>query len=123
MNNPYGSGTADWWYSGQKADLWCEYKYIPKLPARNTTLIRIPELFSELQLDWLSERRQEGRNVCAIVGCPLGGVVFVDSAWERNLLPDTFRGFVLTRDKLALWIVSKTVPGTRAHVETVICRS
>ena len=26
MNNPYRGGTADWWYSGRRADLWCEYK-------------------------------------------------------------------------------------------------
>ena len=35
-NNPYNGGIADVWYSGSKADLWIEYKFV-KLPARDTT--------------------------------------------------------------------------------------
>lgn len=41
MNNPYSSGTPDVYYSGMKADLWIEYKFIPRIPAHDTTEIKI----------------------------------------------------------------------------------
>lgn len=73
MNNPYRGGTADVWYSGVLGDLWVEYKFLPKLPRRG---LIIPDL-SELQKRWIHNRRNEGRRVHVIVGCPAGGVWFL----------------------------------------------
>lgn len=107
MNNPYSSGTADWWYSGNKADLWCEYKYLPKLPVRANIL---PEL-SELQKEWLAGRYREGRNVAVVVGSPEGAVVYRELEWLLPLTPAEFRGRALSRQELAVWLVSETTDG------------
>lgn len=84
MNNPYRRGTADSWYSGNKADMWIEWKYLPKLPKT----IDPQKLLHPLQTAWLNGRYKEGRNVCVVIGCPDGGVVLRDKEWceviERN---------------------------------------
>jgi hypothetical protein len=106
MNNPYTSGVADWWFSGRRADLWIEYKYISEIPKRNTTMI-IPAL-SELQRKWVTERRAEGRNVMVIVGCPEGGVVFeTPNRWNEGIDAGCFRGWAEERRSLADFITAQ----------------
>lgn len=111
MHNPYRGGTWDVWYSGagvKSRDLWVEYKWLPKIPARETTLI-LPEL-SALQLAWGANRYEEGRNVAVILGCPEGGVVYLDMAWEEELAPSQFRAQLMSKLELAEWIVNWTMP-------------
>ncbi|MGK3946215.1 hypothetical protein ABK046_48675, partial [Streptomyces caeruleatus] len=78
-HNQYNGGIADVWYSGSKADLWIEYKFV-KLPARDTTPIT-PGL-SELQQLWLRERHSEGRNVGVVVGAKEGGIWLPGISWS-----------------------------------------
>lgn len=70
MHNPYTSGIPDVWYSGAKGDLWAEYKFVQNLPVRGGIYFNL----TKLQLKWLRDRHEEGRNVILIVGCALGGV-------------------------------------------------
>lgn len=108
MNNPYRGGTADWWYDGNKLDLWVEYKFMPRLPQRGVVS---PERvgLTALQLDWLRGRHDNGRNVGVIVGCPLGGVIMRALEWEREMSVDDFRLRVIDRKALALWITQQTL--------------
>jgi hypothetical protein len=71
-HNMYRSGQPDVLYSGKKGCLWVEYKYLAKLPARDTTVIK-PDLTAQ-QARWIANRSKEGRNVWVILGCPEGGV-------------------------------------------------
>jgi hypothetical protein len=105
MNNPYRSGTADVWYSGQK-DLWVEYKFLPKLPKRMDTFITLD--LSELQKIWLRERHHEGRNVAVICGCKAGGVVFNGLSWDKPISNPEFASRVLSRPELAAWLETQT---------------
>lgn len=102
MNNPYNSGTADGWYSASGGDLWVEFKHLPSTPQRAT--ISPAKLLSELQLRWLNGRHGEGRNVAVVIGCPAGGVVLVDRAWETTLSAEVFRSLMLSVDNVADWI-------------------
>lgn len=98
-HNEYVGGIADCWYSGEKRDLWIEYKYV-RLPKRDTTMI-VPEL-SPLQLLWLNDRRSEGRNIRVVIGCQEGAVMLSDPLeWETGLSAAWFRKRVLTRAQLA----------------------
>jgi hypothetical protein len=106
MNNPYSSGTFDGWYSG-KRDLWIEFKYLPTVPVRATVSAR--KLLSELQFNWGNERHEEGRAVAVIIGCPAGGVVLVDRAWEQDLSADQFKTLMLSLDDLAAWVVEQVL--------------
>ena len=103
MNNPYSSGTADDWYSGSNADLWVEYKFLPRVPQRGT--VKIAKLFSPLQLRWLSGRYTEGRNIACIIGCPTGGVILRDKVWEEiETSVASFLSHIKSRTDLASWI-------------------
>lgn len=103
-NNPYSSGIADCWYSG-KRDLWVEYKFIV-LPKRAGTIIK-PGL-SELQMDWCTSRRNEGRNVLVVVGCKEGGVVLRDPANWRGLPREFFVSQLISRAEIAATLVKET---------------
>ena len=106
MANPYSGGTADSWYDGGKADIWVEWKFIPALPKRATTIV-VPGL-SALQKDWLKGRYENGRRVFVIVGSPTGGHIFFDpKEWESGIATKKWAN--LSRDYIAQWIVNATM--------------
>lgn len=101
-HNEYVGGVADCWYSGKKRDLWAEYKFIV-VPKRDSTMI-VPEL-SPLQLQWLTNRQEEGRHIKVIIGCKDGGVVLDHPMeWATGLTAKVFRERILTRPQLAAHI-------------------
>lgn len=108
-HNQYNGGIADVWYSGDKADLWVEYKFLV-LPKRPTTVIDLisgdEPAISHLQQDWLRSRHAEGRNVGVIVGCKDGGVWFPGTSWDRTYTTEWFRERVISRNEIAGLIVS-----------------
>lgn len=104
-HNEYNGGIADVWYSGQKADLWVEYKFV-KVPVRDTTVIALG--LSELQKDWLECRYGEGRNVAVIVGSQLGGVWLPGVSWGGEINAKKFRSLVRPRSEIAQLIVDMT---------------
>lgn len=107
MNNPFRAGGADMWYTGEVGDLWVEYKYIKRIPITADT---IPDC-SPLQLRWLANRHDEGRNVAVILGTPLGGVIYRDRAWLIPLSPVELHAKMKTKDQLAEWISNHTGAG------------
>ena len=101
-NNIYTGGIADCWYSGVTNDLWVEYKYVV-VPKRATTMI-VPDL-SALQLEWLTDRKGEGRNVAVIVGCKEGAVILEDAAlWTTGVSTEKFRSAIISRRSAAEYI-------------------
>lgn len=106
-NNPYSSGTADVWYSGNSHDLWVEYKFIIKLPSHGTTLIKAD--LSALQAKWLDERYDEGRNIAVVIGCPEGGIILREKSWLKPITQEQFKRHLLTRKELAEWITEQTM--------------
>jgi hypothetical protein len=105
MHNPYRSGTADVWYSGDK-DMWVEYKFLPALPKRLDTPVTLD--LSENQKIWLKSRHREGRTVAVICGCKTGGVVFEALSWDRQVLTSEFLSLIQTRQQIAQWLTSMT---------------
>jgi hypothetical protein len=97
-NNSYTGGIPDCWYSGKKADLWVEYKFVPKLPAELTPAL------TALQAQWLKERFTEGRNVAVIVGSPDGGVILRNLEWNNTISRTEFLRKLKSRAELAAWI-------------------
>ena len=105
MCNPFTSGTPDVWYSGDKGDLWVEYKFIPKIPSLKRTKV-VPTL-SPRQLLWLRQQHANGRNVAVIVGCKEGAVIFKDLEWEGGISSVDFRTRLITRAQTAQWLDEK----------------
>jgi hypothetical protein len=113
MANPYRGGTADVWYSGKKADLWIEYKFIERIPLRAP----IEPNLSELQKLWLRRRYEEGRNVAVVVGCKEGGIILRNLEWEAMIPPEKFRQQLVTRDAIADWILTVVSERSEAGAE------
>lgn len=105
MNNPYRGGTADFWYSGNKADLWVEYKWVQKIPKKEYSLVdgATPSL-SKLQQQWLLKRHSEGRRVVVIVGTPDGAIILDSLSWMDAI--DFSK--TIDRDLVAKWITKET---------------
>lgn len=107
MNNPYRSGTADVWYSGELGDLWIEYKFIPRIPR---SLEILPDL-TPRQLRWLGNRFDEGRNIAVVLGTPLGGVIYRDKSWCRPLTSEEIEPLLSSKADIARWILSEVGAG------------
>jgi hypothetical protein len=93
MHNPYRGGTFDVWYSGNKADLWIEYKW------GNNSL-------SALQLKWGEGRHKEGRKVAVARGFASGKCTWYTRPEEWV---NAENGFVGTKDTLVEWIINQTM--------------
>jgi len=102
MNNPFRRGTPDNWYSGDKADLWVEWKFVSKLPKKR---LNVERLLSPMQRQWLLREYEHGRNVAVIVGSAEGGLVFPDDTW---LVPATAFNWMKRAD-IAKWIIKQTM--------------
>lgn len=100
MFNPYRSGTPDVWYSGNKSDMWIEYKFLQKLPVRSAIVLGL----TDLQKKWLRDRYYEGRKVFVICGSKNGGVVFTDLTWEKPITVNDYQKRLQSRQDLAIWI-------------------
>ena len=114
-NNLYNGGQADCWYSGAKADLWIEYKFIA-IPKRDDTVIDLihgtakkDSDISTLQQSWLKGRHAEGRNVGVLIGSKEGGVWMPGVSWDTVLSTKVFRSLLLSRPQVAQVICALTV--------------
>lgn len=107
-HNQFHGGIADVWYSGGKADLWVEYKFLA-VPKRDETVIDLcrakGDMLSPLQQLWLEQRHAEGRNVAVIVGSKDGGVILPGLSWQPAMTAADFRKNLLLRKDVAGWIV------------------
>lgn len=105
-HNQFNGGIADVWYSGPKADLWAEFKFIT-VPVKDTTVIEFG--LSSLQREWLASRHKEGRNVGVIVGCKAGGVWLPGTSWDTTCSAAQFRKHLKTRAELVHEITNITL--------------
>jgi hypothetical protein len=87
MGSAMYNGTADYWYSGNKADLWVEYKWLDVCPVKG---VSPSTLLSALQEMWLTRRHQEGRNVCVIIGSPTYCALLTNGAWSTYVSSSQF---------------------------------
>lgn len=102
INDNYQGGVADAYYSGER-DHWVEYKYIPALPKRPETIVKLD--LSPLQRDWLESRAKEGRTVAVIIGSPLGSVIFPGLAWQNNITTADFISSTVDNSAVVAYIL------------------
>ena len=89
VHDNYAGGVPDCWYAGPAGNIWVEYKWITKLPKRDTTVIK-PNLSAQ-QLAWLIKMSGHSISCACIIGCPEGGIVLTGKDdWldgiSRNML-------------------------------------
>lgn len=82
INDPYHGGVPDVYYSGLAGICFAEYKYKPKLPARNTSKINFG--LSKQQELWLTVQATNQVSVCVIAGCENKAVHLVTDFGKVN---------------------------------------
>ena len=104
MNNPFASGIPDVFYSGANGDLWVEYKFLPRLPSRSTTVV-VPDLSPD-QKRWLGNRLDEGRNVAVVMGVGAKhAAVYRNREWLQPLTKEQLEARLVLRQDVAKWII------------------
>jgi len=89
IHDSYTNGVPDAMYAGEKAILFVEYKYVPKLPAKNKTPIKIN--LSGLQLQWLNNFIDLGHNVAVIVGTEdKNALILRKKEWNTKIVKEDF---------------------------------
>lgn len=106
INADFAPGVPDSFYEGEKRDLWVEYKFIGKLPAKDSTLINPEKLLTPKQLLWL-QRRGEVRGDCwVIIGSPgnRGCLLYTPMEWITPITKETFIRKSLSTREIGLQI-------------------
>lgn len=102
LNARFARGVPDWWLSGASRDLWLEAKWLQRVPRE-----LIPaRLLSANQLDWLTRRAREGRNVAVIVCSDDGCILVRPDALQQPVPRDQFKSFCRTIKEIAEEIVA-----------------
>ena len=100
----YQGGVSDVLYFGTRARiLFLEYKYEPKLPARQTTrLFHVGnKRVKPLQLQWFRDLHHRGLQIGFVYGGPLGGVLSMTEEYcENGMTRATYTDQVLTNNEL-----------------------
>ena len=104
INDQYQGGVADAYYS-DKSDMWVEYKYLPSLPKRPKTLIRVD--LSALQQDWLRARHAQGRNVAVVVGSPVGSIILPGISWDKDITAADFNSSMVDKKAVVSYILDQ----------------
>ena len=96
INARFAPGVPDCWYCGPDGDLWCEWKFVHKMPKKHK-----PRL-SKKQADWLDARYDQGRNVAVLVGSLEGTAIYLNKDWNSQQKVVKLYG----RQQIADWITN-----------------
>lgn len=107
IHDTFTGGVPDALYAGSKSILFIEYKYIKKLPAKDTTLIKTS--LSPLQIIWL-ERMNQSASSALIIGSP-DNIYITTSDFANPICKSEFMKHKTSIDDVITFI-SKSVTDT-----------
>lgn len=88
IHDQFAGGVPDAFYAGPAGILFVEYKYVPKLPAKDTTVLRTS--LSTQQKLWLDRFHEFGHPCAVIIGCEQRAVVLESRDWNHDLFKSDF---------------------------------
>lgn len=106
MHNSYRGGMPDVYYEGDRAILWAEYKYIPKIPKK----LCLAKYLTPLQNRWLRRAYQNNIQVAVIAGVEDG--VFIaqqPNQWELTYDGEFIRATAIDIKGATNWIEAHTL--------------
>lgn len=109
-NNPFSSGTPDVYYSGSKADLWVEYKFITNLRLSGG-MVRTS--LTPRQRLWLRQRWAEGRNCRLIVGSYFGHLIIEGPDFNPDVLGADLKASLMSDEDIARWLIQFCGPSAK----------
>jgi hypothetical protein len=112
LNVAYARGVPDCYYSGSRADLWSEHKFLQVIPP--TIALANPDVTTPLQQQWLIARHTEGRRVAMIVGAmkdgKAHGLLLPGLEWQKPIPREEFLARLQNKKALAKQIIEMLGP-------------
>lgn len=113
IHDTYTAGVPDVMYGGPGGILFAEYKYVPKLPVRDSTLIKTT--LAPLQIAWLNRMVDCGQNAALIVGIEKHALIILGKDWTANITKRYYLEHRLTIPQLCGWIEQQCSPGEQGN--------
>lgn len=113
IHDTYTGGVPDVMYGGPAGILFVEYKYVPKLPVRESTLIKTT--LAPLQINWLNRMVDCGQNAALIVGIEKHALIILGKDWTANISKRYYIEHQLTIPQLCTWIERQCTVGGQVN--------
>jgi len=97
---------------GPAGSLWAEYKYVKKLPARESTKLRTS--LTEQQIRWL-QRLVDYRHSAALIIGVGDTAIIMQSDWRVDLNRAYYEKHCIPRKEVARWIEEKCLTGSEGE--------
>jgi len=94
INDSFQPGVPDAFVEFEDSECWIEFKFISKMPKRDSTVINLthPSKFLSIkQRLWLNRREERYGDAFVIVGCATGAVLFSKGEWNTPLTTAEFK--------------------------------
>jgi len=102
IHDTFAGGVPDAFYAGPASILFVEYKYVKKLPSKDTTAIRTS--LSVQQALWLDRLATYNQRAAVIIGCEESAIVLEQKEWNNYLLKSDYQKRAVSRKEVADWI-------------------
>ena len=113
IHDTYTGGVPDVMYGGPSGILFAEYKYVPKLPVKDSTLIKTT--LAPLQIQWLNRMVDCGQIAAVIVGIEKHALILLANNFTANITKRYYIENRITIPQLCGWISSQVSPGGLGH--------
>ena len=107
IRDSFSNGVPDCYYEGPKGSLWVEYKYIKKLPSRNSSKVTIN--LSELQKNWIQRAVTNNQNCAVVVGTNENLAIFKNGDWTFRITKEYYLRISSTKDSLVDYITETVI--------------
>ena len=103
INDQFAGGVPDAFYAGDKGLIFIEYKFRPKFPVKDTSLMGFG--LKPQQINWLNSLKNKGISTAVVAGCQDLVIITANYFSLANITKGQFMGqTLLTRKDAAKWI-------------------
>jgi len=104
IHDTFTGGVPDVMYGGPSGILFVEYKYVPKLPVKDSTLIKTT--LAPNQIQWLNRMKDCGQKTAVIIGIEKNAIILAKS-FTANITKEYYTEHKLTINDLCLFIYNQ----------------
>lgn len=106
IHDTFTGGVPDVMYGGPSGILFVEYKYVPKLPVKDSTLIKTT--LAPNQIQWLNRMKDCGQKTAVIIGIEKNAIILAKS-FTANITKEYYSEHKLTINDLCSFIYKQVV--------------
>lgn len=102
INDTYTGGIPDAFYAGPHASVFVEYKYTPKLPIKNTSIVRTT--LSTQQKFILNKINNTHTKCLVVIGCGKSAIILLNGEWNTEVTKALFESKAMSFKEVANYI-------------------